>query len=148
MKEDDKLAAALDRKLKALPEREAPHALVGNVLQMVREYEARPWWQRSWFEWPLGIRWASGMVALGLLGGLGIVDLSVIKAYAEQVVAVLQQVTTMVEPFVEPVFVAIANLPLYVWCLFAVAFGLCWMTTLGLGVVCYQLARTRKDLSH
>jgi hypothetical protein len=148
MEPDEKLATAIDRHLKGLPVREAPASLAENVMAIVRQYEARPWWQRTWFEWPIALRWVSGLAMVLILGAMGVVDLSAVTGLFERAVVVLQQASTIAEPVME-MFQSIAvAIPIYVWCLIAMAAAMSWMTTLGLGVVCYQLVRTRKQVSH
>ena len=68
MEPDDKLAAALDRELKALPDLPAPASFAAGVMAMVRAYELRPWWLRAWVEWPLPVQGARG-VGGGVAGG-------------------------------------------------------------------------------
>ena len=149
MKEpDDKLAASLDRELKRLPERKAPQILATSVMHLVRKYESRPWWQRSWFEWPAGLRWFSALVMLAMLAGMGSADVAGLQTAIARGTATLNEVSAMLfgtfSPVLEFVGSLIANIPFFVWCLVAVGFTMSWIASLGLGVVCYQLIRTRK----
>lgn len=63
---ETKLAAALHAELRKLPPRRAPANLIAGVLSALAAREARAWWERSWFEWPLAIRRLAG-AASGVL---------------------------------------------------------------------------------
>lgn len=145
---DDKLAAALDQEFKKLPDLRAPQALAGSVMELVKKYESRPWWQRSWFEWPAGLRWVSAIAMLVTLAGMGFADVVGLQpALARGTAAVneaLAAVGSLVTPLLEIAGSILANVPMYLWCLIAVGVALSWVASLGLGVVCYQLIRTRK----
>lgn len=59
-----RLAAAIDRELKALPLHRAPATLAPRVLAALAERTARPWYRRAWQTWP----WPLQAVSLGALG--------------------------------------------------------------------------------
>lgn len=147
MEPDDKLAAALDRELKALPDLPAPASFAAGVMAMVRAYELRPWWLRSWFEWPLPLKWVSGLGMFALLAALAGVDLSAATALYGRVGTGLEQVSAIVQPAIGILQSIVASIPIYLWCLIALVLGISWMTALGLSVVCYRLARTHKSVA-
>lgn len=64
---DARLADRLDAALKQLPPVTAPRALSRNVLALIEARANRPWWQKAWWDWPLGARVAFAIVAV-LLG--------------------------------------------------------------------------------
>ena len=64
------LEERIDCELKALPELQAPPALAGRILSAVTRRAARPWYRRSWQEWPVPVQAASVPVFLALGGGL------------------------------------------------------------------------------
>jgi hypothetical protein len=61
---------ALDRALKKLPECQAPAALMPAVMKQIRARAVEPQSQRSWWQWPLALRIASGVALTVLLAGL------------------------------------------------------------------------------
>jgi hypothetical protein len=63
----DNWEASLGRALKNLPERQAPAALMTNVMARVRARAAERWYQRSWWQWPVWLRAAAAVLLLALL---------------------------------------------------------------------------------
>ena len=65
----DGLEELIGRKLRALPEPQAPPTLWPRVRAGVEEHLARPWYRRAWRSWPAELRAASlGLAAAALLG--------------------------------------------------------------------------------
>ncbi len=65
----DGLEDLIGRRLRALPEPQAPPTLWPRVRAAVEEHLARPWYRRAWRSWPAALRAASlGLVAAALLG--------------------------------------------------------------------------------
>ena len=50
------------RRLRQLPAPAAPPTLLPRVMAMVQLWAARPWYERSWFTWPVALRLASAAV--------------------------------------------------------------------------------------
>lgn len=50
--EDKKLEEFIHRQLKKLPERQAPEALIGNVLASLAARGELPWYKKPWSDWP------------------------------------------------------------------------------------------------
>ena len=48
----DRLEAVMHRKLRALPEIQAPAGLAAEVMRRLAAPEARPWWRCPWMDWP------------------------------------------------------------------------------------------------
>jgi len=63
------LATLVDRQLKQLPVRRAPHTLLPRVMAAVQAWTGRPWYERAWFTWPLGWQLASIAFLILLAGG-------------------------------------------------------------------------------
>jgi hypothetical protein len=55
----ERLAA---RSLGRLPQPRAPHTLLPRVLTAVARAAARPWYQRAWRSWPVGLQAASAAI--------------------------------------------------------------------------------------
>jgi len=67
----DRAGERLTRHLRALPPRPAPRGLESRVLREIERRAARPWWLRSFGQWPAGAR--AGFVGLSVvLVGLGV----------------------------------------------------------------------------
>ena len=56
---DDKLEKLIHLELAKLPELQAPETLIPRVLEAIRSNASKPWWQRSWFNWPVGAKMTS-----------------------------------------------------------------------------------------
>jgi hypothetical protein len=64
------LERRVDRALAALPPLDAPDTLLPRVLASVRAWAERPWYQRAWLTWPVGLQAASvAVLMLIVIGG-------------------------------------------------------------------------------
>jgi hypothetical protein len=64
------LEQRVDRALADLPPLDAPDTLLPRVLAAVQAWAERPWYQRAWLTWPLGLQAASvALLILMVLGG-------------------------------------------------------------------------------
>lgn len=61
----------LHRELLQLPDLKAPGTLIPGVLDRLTASAPSAWYQRAWWHWPIGLRIASALCALALLGALG-----------------------------------------------------------------------------
>ena len=59
---EGKLAAEIDRALKALPELQAPPTLVRRVSAALERRRALPWYRLSWQAWPAPVRTAAMVI--------------------------------------------------------------------------------------
>jgi hypothetical protein len=81
MNHDDgnELEQFISAKLRSLPERKAPPALIGNVLAALQARQALPWWQRPWATWPTLPKLAFGpvlaMCAVTIVWSLSLIPL-------------------------------------------------------------------------
>jgi hypothetical protein len=53
------LERVVHRRLRQLPAPAAPVTLLPRVMTLVQAWAARPWYERSWFTWPMALRLAS-----------------------------------------------------------------------------------------
>jgi hypothetical protein len=65
---DHQLEAEIDRQLKDLPDLAAPPDLMARTMNVIGR-PAAPWYARSWYAWPAGLRAAYLILALGALAG-------------------------------------------------------------------------------
>ena len=63
------LEAIIDRELRHLPAPRAPDTLLPRVLAAVHAWTLRPWYERTWFTWPMAwqIASAAALILLGIL---------------------------------------------------------------------------------
>lgn len=61
----------LHRELTELPDLKAPPTLISGVLSRLPGAAPSTWYQRSWWQWPVGLRIASGLCVIAMLGALG-----------------------------------------------------------------------------
>jgi hypothetical protein len=64
------LEQRVDRALAELPPLAAPDTLLPRVLAAVQSWAERPWYQRAWLTWPMGMQVASvAMLMLLVVSG-------------------------------------------------------------------------------
>jgi hypothetical protein len=66
------LESIIDRQLRRLPPPAAPDTLLPRVMAAVRAWSVRPWYQRTWFTWPIGLQVASLALFAGAILGAGV----------------------------------------------------------------------------
>jgi hypothetical protein len=64
---DETLERAVDRALRELPLRRAPHTLESRVFAELERRAALPWWRRSFAHWPLPARSAFLVICIALI---------------------------------------------------------------------------------
>ena len=64
---DHKLEAVIDAELKQLPRVPAPVRLAPQVLAILAARAQAPWWQRSWWDWPLSAKAAFILTSLAIV---------------------------------------------------------------------------------
>lgn len=63
-------SALIDRALRTLPYPGAPATLLPRVMAAVTTWAQRPWYERAWFTWPVGLQIASAAALALMVGGL------------------------------------------------------------------------------
>ena len=79
---EKKLEKAIERELTALPEIPAPGTLIARVMSRLESQAARPWYQRTWMMWPVGLRVASLVVLMAMFAGLCVAGWKITQAQA------------------------------------------------------------------
>lgn len=148
---ESELEQAIDRALRALPERAAPPTLIPRVMEAIARRQALPWWRKSFGFWPVGARMGflaltTSLAALLLYFGAGLsvgASLGALTDEAAQLVALLDGVWSLATAL-GGAAVALARSAggWFLWGAAAVA-GACYLTTLALGTYCYRLAAQR-----
>jgi hypothetical protein len=137
MSEQERIARALDRELKGLPDLAAPEILSERVMARVRQMEVVSWWRQSWFEWPAGWRIAFVTAALVCVGGLVWVEPAGLVERIGEAATLGMMLTDWLAGIV-------VRVPLPVWLFVGTAALVSWGTVVGASVVCWQLVRIRK----
>jgi predicted anti-sigma-YlaC factor YlaD len=65
---DETLERTVDRALRKLPLRRAPHTLESRVFAELERRAALPWWRHSFAHWPLPARAAFLVICIALIG--------------------------------------------------------------------------------
>ncbi|MCC6231405.1 MAG: hypothetical protein IT580_02115 [Verrucomicrobiales bacterium] len=150
---ESELEQAIDRELRALPERSAPATLMPRVLEAIARREALPWWRKAYTAWPWPARMmfvlGSGSLAAFLLyfaWGLGSgLSLGALSAEAQEMAAQADLAGGVLGALGGAVMTmaraATGNSSL-LWGGAAVL-GACYLTTFALGTACYRLVAQR-----
>lgn len=148
---DEELEHLIDRELRRLPDRAAPGSLMPRVMQAIAARQALPWWRKSFAHWPVPVRLAflagsSGLVALvaylvwGVSTGL---TLGALGAEIRPWISGFSTVRSLVETLGSAVLIlAKAAGPWLMWSAITIA-AVSYLTTIGLGTVCWRLATRR-----
>jgi hypothetical protein len=67
------LERLIDRELRSLPTPRAPRTLLPAVMAAANEAANRPWYSRTWLQWPVGWQLASAVVLLGVVAAGSVV---------------------------------------------------------------------------
>ena len=66
------LERLIDRELRSLPAPRAPRALLPRVMAAVDDAARRPWYSRTWLQWPIAAQLASALVLIGVVAAGGV----------------------------------------------------------------------------
>lgn len=147
-----RLAARIDRAVRALPVLPAPKTLAPRVRAALAARQQAPWWRKSWAGWPPGIRMAFLAVSLGVAGLLVSVGLQ-LPALGGLVGDSLQTVAgwfAWLQPYTDPALRLVEALwvglkaapPLLLWSVTALI-GFAYALCIGLGTLGYRVAVNR-----
>ena len=67
------LERLIDRELRSLPAPRAPRTLLPRVMAAANEAANRPWYSRTWLQWPIAWQLASALVLIGVVAGGSVV---------------------------------------------------------------------------
>lgn len=149
---EDNLEKLIHQELAKLPELQAPQTLIPRVLETILKQAHKPWWRRSWFNWPFSVRVISIAFAVTLLGGVfsGTAFLwqdvsgALGSAAADQWLgrfAVLADVLGTLAGAGLMVWNSISKL----WLLLSLAIAfMLYVSCVGIGTLCFQLAVNKR----
>jgi len=150
---EKQLEELIHRELRNLPEVPAPPTLLHRVMLAVHENARRPWWVRSWVNWPLGMQMISLAVLLASAGlvsyflgaawdGFSVTSMSskVVESFAWlkpiwEIVAALVGAATVMLRVTGQQFLLIG----------AAIVALAYVTCVALGTVCVRMALYRPE---
>jgi hypothetical protein len=104
----------VDRVLADLPPLGAPDTLLPRVLAAVYAWAERPWYQRAWLTWPVGLQAASAALLVLLLLGVAMA-LPLVQAQAVHAVALVAARTPIDLPNIFGALRVKASALLLVW---------------------------------
>jgi hypothetical protein len=142
---EKKLEELIHRELRQLPDLQAPPGIIQRVRATLEARARLPWYQRSWFTWPLPLRLASAAMMLALVSGLTwlISHVSVRPTGLEfplvesPTVSTLMSVTSAIANAL--VLTARAINPIYLAAALALV-AMMYISCIALGTVCYRIA--------
>jgi|SRR5262245_1840373 len=145
---DPKLEAIIDQELRKLPEVPAPRSLAPRVMAAIRARASKPWWQQSWWNWPLAAQVTFLVIALAIAGAFtqsGLIVDDSVRSYSQQVTEQANIVSTFLNNF-QPLLNAVAVLwqkaqPLWLYA-FALAIAL-YLACVGVGTIFVRVALRR-----
>jgi len=150
--DEQRLEAAIDRELKALPNLRAPSSLASRVMAKIEQPAALPWYRRAWQTWPLPLQAVSMLVLLAAFAGVCFGSWQILHAPA--VASALDDLGGWLNSLsviwktagvlVNAVALAFTSLGTWViaGCLAMLALG--YATCLGLGTIYFRLAFARR----
>ena len=145
---EERLAAEIDRELKALPELKAPSTLLGRVMRAIEVRQRLPWYRQAWSAWPVPLRAAALLILVSFFASLclGVWKLPDTESYmtaSRQAAGWFSGLTTLwnaLNALVGTLAQAVQQLGrgFLIGALAAVA--LAWAMCLGVGTACVRLA--------
>jgi len=145
---DPKLEAIIDQELRKLPDLTAPHDLASRVMAAIEARATRPWWQQSWWNWPVAAQATFVLIALAVAALFAhsgsVVDESV-RSYSEQVTQQANRMSALLDIF-QPLLNAVAVLwqkaqPLLLYVLGLA--GALYLACIGVGTIFVRAALRR-----
>jgi hypothetical protein len=147
-KSNQKLDELIDRELAKLPECPAPETLIPRVMAALQAKAQKVWWQRPWFDWPMGLRVLSLTFVAALVWGSfygGIIvwneapnPISFARIYGWFTTALtMGDILSTLASAVLLILNSIGKFWLFL--AFAIVF-LMYLSCVGIGTVCFRLA--------
>ena len=147
---DENLEKLIHQQLTKLPELTAPETLIPRVLETIRLNALKPWWQRSWFNWPFGARvislaFTSCVLALTFTGIAYLwqdVATAALFETIPQWLARFSVVGEIINTLASAVFMVLNSIN-KLWLLLSLAIAfMMYVSCVGMGTVCFRLAST------
>jgi hypothetical protein len=147
--EHNELEKFIHAQLQMLPEREAPEALVSNVLAAIAKHKKLPWWKQSFTFWPRHIQnmffvaLASVFLLAIYLSGRAADNVTVPDVSAQ--LSSYAWVGRTLRTIGETVFVTVSNLPLQYFVGFAMVFMLLYGACLAAGFALFKVTSSARS---
>ncbi len=147
----DNWEAALDRQLKALPDRPAPATLVPRALALLAARARRPWYRQTWLFWP---RWAQAGSLVAVSFVLGALTFALLHAgEVASTGQVSEQLSVWLAPFkalwgagealVTAIGLLVQKVGFWVWVGIAALCAAMYAACIGLGTILCRIACRR-----
>jgi hypothetical protein len=146
---DKELEQLIHRRLRALPEVQAPEELIPEVLQQLTTPAPQPWPRRPWAEWPLAAKLVSAVLcaALGVLAwrftGILLDGAQETMAATTQVLQVFKPLWTLCSAILDVVRLVVVQVKPQFLLLLVSMLAMIYLCTLGLGTLFYRMAVRR-----
>ena len=149
---EEKLAAEIDRELKALPALKAPPTLLRRVMAALEVRQRLPWYRQAWSAWPVPLRAAALIILVSFFASLclGVWKLPETEGYmtaSRHAAGWLAGLTTLWNAL-NALVATFANIVQRLGQGFLIgalaAAALAWAMCLGLGTACVRLACARR----
>ena len=145
---DPKLEQFIHRKLRELPDVEAPPTLAPRVLAALHA-RAQAWWRRAWWDWPLAAK--AGFVTLalaaaGLIGGGGLVLNQNVTNFSQQLADKLPQVPPLETTFsawISQTWTYAGTVSQPVWLGLLIGLAAMYLFCIGVGSAFFRVALNR-----
>jgi hypothetical protein len=147
--ENNELEKFIHAQLQKLPEREAPEALVSNVLAAIAKRKKLPWWKQSFTFWPRHIQnmfyvaLASVFVAAIYLSGRAADNVTVPDVSTQ--LSSFAWVGRTLRSIGETLFVTVSNLPLQYFLAFAVVFMVLYGACIAAGFALFKVTSSARS---
>jgi hypothetical protein len=145
--EDKQLEEFIHRQLKKLPERQAPEALIGNVIASLAARRELPWYKKPWSEWPRLNQNMFLVLLVAALSGVAWTAAAYTPEISTSAIAQKAQVSWIPE-IVRRLFdstVLVARSLKYEWIIGAVAaLALCYLWCVAAGVALFRVLTQRR----
>ena len=131
--------------LEQLPLRKVPSGIASEILLSVQAYANRPWYRRTWLEWPRGWQCLSFVGLIGLVALWGwVLDQGISSALSSPWVEQTCDDGSLALNFGETLGYAMLNalnqIPNKFWLMSAGVFAMAWSALFALGTACWRLA--------
>ena len=147
--DNNDLEKFIHAQLQKLPEREAPEALVSNVLAAIAKRKKLPWWKQSFTFWPRHIQnmffvvLGSAFLLAIYLSGRAADNVTVPDVSAQ--LSSFAWVGRTLRTIGESLFVTVSNLPFQYFVAFAIVFMLLYGACLAAGFALFKVASSGRS---
>lgn len=141
---DPSLESLIHRKLKGLPEMDAPAGLVPSVLAKIQARAEKRWWQGAWWTWPIAARLAAIALLLGIMAGIAVIlpqlsfELSI--PWLDRAFNLIAQIFDLGVTLLDSAFLVLGSINAFLLWGVAAVVAITYVGFIGLGTLLYRLS--------